>query len=130
LPRANKSLHDYLGKLVTLVETRPGPCSQEARRLIRLQLIGGRPGVDRAAASLGLHRRTLARRLSAEGVAFRALVQDVRFEMADELLTRTDASMSKIAGLLGYSDQAAFSNAFAARRSCPLSAVRNKTFDL
>jgi AraC-like DNA-binding protein len=128
LPGANESLHDYLSKLVTRVETRIGSYAQEARRLIRLQLIGGKPGIDRAAGSLGVHRRTLARWLSAEGVTFRSLVLDVRFEIAEELLTKTDASMSKIAGLLGYSDQAAFSHAFASRRRCPPSAVRNKTF--
>jgi hypothetical protein len=62
LPGANKSLHDCLTKLVIRVETRFGSCAQEARRLIRLQLFGGRPSADRAAASIGIHRRTLARR--------------------------------------------------------------------
>jgi AraC-like DNA-binding protein len=125
LPGANNSLHDYLDKLVPQAGIGPDSFAGEVRRLIRGQPIGGRPGVDRAAASLGMHRRTLARRLAAEGVNFRALVQDLRFEIADELLTKTDASMSRIAGLLGYSDQAAFSHAFVSRRGCPPSFVRN-----
>jgi AraC-like DNA-binding protein len=125
VPGANESLHKFLEQLVRQAEERLGSQAEEIRRIIRLQLIGGKPGIDRAAAMLGIHRRTLARHLSSEGVTFRTLVQEVRFEMAADLMKKTDASMSRIAELLGYSDQTAFSRAFSKRYGHPPSRFRN-----
>ena len=124
LPTANPSLRAFLQRLVRRAAQRRGSDADEIRRIIRLQLMGGRPGMDGAAAMIGATRRTLARRLAAEGATFRALVQDVRFEMADELIRETDASMGRIAELLGYSDQTAFSRAFSNRFGHPPSRAR------
>ena len=124
LPTANPSLRAFLQRLVRRAAQRRGSDADEIRRIIRLQLMGGRPGMDGAAAMIGATRRTLARRLAAEGATFRALVQEVRFEMADELIRETDASMGRIAELLGYSDQTAFSRAFSNRFGHPPSRAR------
>jgi AraC-like DNA-binding protein len=124
LPTANPSLRQFLQRLVRGAARRRGSQAEEIRRIIRLQLMGGKPGIDRAAAMIGATRRTLARRLAAEGWTFRALVQDVRFEMADELMKETDASMGRIAELLGYSDQTAFSRAFSNKFGHPPSRAR------
>lgn len=126
LPTANPSLRAFLQRLVRRAAQRRGSDAEEIRRIIRLQLIGGKPGIDRAAAMIGATRRTLARRLAAEGVTFRALLQDVRFEMAHELMKETEASMGRIAELLGYSDQTAFSRAFSNRFGHPPSRVRGE----
>lgn len=127
LPTANPSLRAFLQRMVRRAAQRRGSEADEIRRIIRLQLIDGKPGIDRAAGMLGANRRTLARRLAAQGATFRTLVQDVRFEMADELMKETDASMSRIAELLGYSDQTAFSRAFSSRFGHPPSRVRDAT---
>jgi AraC-like DNA-binding protein len=126
LPTANASLRAFLQRLVQRASRRRGSEVDEMRRVIRLQLINGKPGIDRAAAMLGAHRRTLTRRLAAQGATFRALVQDVRFEMADELMKETNASMGRIAELLGYSDQTAFSRAFSNRFGHPPSRARGE----
>jgi AraC-like DNA-binding protein len=125
LPTANAALRAFLQQLVARTAQRRGSEAEEMRRIIRLQLIDGKPGIDRAAKMLGAHRRTLARRLAAQGATFRALVQAVRFEMADELMKETDASLGRIAELLGYSDQTAFSRAFSSKFGRPPSRVRN-----
>ena len=113
--QAIEGVRAFLQRLVQRAAQRSGSEADEVRRIIRLQLIDGKPGIDRAAAMLGANRRTLSRRLAAQGATFRTLVQDVRFEMADKLMKATDASMCRIAELLGYSDQTAFSRAFSNR---------------
>ncbi len=125
LATANPSLRAFLQQLVRRVAKRRGSEADEMRRIIRLQLLDGKPGIDRAARMLGANRRTLARRLAAQGATFRSLVQEVRFEMADELMKHTDASLGRIAELLGYSDQTAFSRAFSSKFGRPPSHVRN-----
>jgi AraC-like DNA-binding protein len=51
-----------------------------------MALVSHRCSVDEAAALFGIHRRTLHRRLKREGVTFDALVEDVRADLAQELL--------------------------------------------
>jgi AraC-like DNA-binding protein len=94
-PGANASLHQYLEKLANQIDKGAGDTSEAVRRIIRMQLIGGSPSVDRAASVLGIHRRTLARRLSNQEKTYRELVQDVRLELAEDLLKKTDAPISK-----------------------------------
>jgi len=124
VPSANASLHLFLQRLVRGPGRRHSSKADSVRGIIRAQLIGGNPGIDRAAAMLGMHPRTLARRLAAEGATFRGLVQEVRFETADKLINETNVSISRIAELLGYSDQTAFSRAFSNRYGLPPSRVR------
>ena len=69
-------------------------------------------------------------RLSAEGLRFRELVQDLRFEMASDLLAKSNASMAAIAELLGYSDQAVFSRAFSNRYGHPPSRLRATKYSI
>jgi AraC-like DNA-binding protein len=64
------------------------------------------------AASLGLSRSTLARRLRDEGVTFAEVLADLRRRLAVEYLKNRRVSVSEIAYLLGFSDPAAFSRAF------------------
>jgi AraC-like DNA-binding protein len=66
----------------------------------------------RIARALGLSRRSLRRRLEANGDSFRHLVDECRQSCALAYLTRTDWPISAIAFRLGYSDQTAFSRAF------------------
>jgi AraC-like DNA-binding protein len=60
----------------------------------------------------GTSLRTLQRRLSLESTSFSILLEEVRGELAVDLLENTDASISEIAAHLGYEDQANFSRAF------------------
>jgi AraC-like DNA-binding protein len=65
----------------------------------------------RVARKLGLHPRTLSRRLAARGTSFRELVETERLARARQLLV-TDWSVDHIGRRLGYSDGTAFSRAF------------------
>jgi AraC-like DNA-binding protein len=123
-PGANPSLRSYFGGLVRMAQLSSGSDVERVRRIARLQLVGGGPSADSAAAVLGIHRRTMARRLAAEGLTFKQLVGDLRFEMACDMLTSTSEPMARIAEMLGYSDQTVFSRAFSRRFGRPPSHLR------
>ena len=44
-----------------------------------------------------------------EGLTFKELVRDLRFEMACDMLATSNAPLAQIAEMLGYSDQTVFS---------------------
>jgi AraC-like DNA-binding protein len=59
-----------------------------------------------------MSERTLQRHLSEHGQTFQDLVNEVRREVAESLLTGTSNSLSEVAFLTGFSDQSAFQRAF------------------
>ena len=75
--------------------------------------LGDRP-VDQEgiAGGLGLSRRSLRRKLEAEGTGFNRILQDCRQRLAQHRLVHSDEPLSQIALELGYSDQSAFARAF------------------
>ena len=88
------------------------PFLRDVRAAIRRALPGGSLNVDDLAADIGISRRTLQRRLSNLGASFKQLLQDVREEQSRRYLDDPRLAITEIAMLLGYSDQASFSNAF------------------
>lgn len=88
------------------------PFLRDTRAAIRRALPGGELTIDKLSADLGISRRTLQRRLSALDASFKQLLQDVREELALRYLDDPRLAITEIALLLGYSDQASFSNAF------------------
>ena len=61
---------------------------------------------------LGVSVRTLQRRLAAAGTSFHEQIDTVRADLAWRHVTRTSLSFARIAELVGYDGQAAFSRAF------------------
>ena len=72
----------------------------------------GEANADEIARGLGLSRRTLARRLAAEGLNFEAVLEAMRRDLAERYLADPDLSISKIAWLLGYQESSALSRAY------------------
>lgn len=72
----------------------------------------GDVSIERAAKRVGLSERTLQRRLGEEGIAFKDLVDEVRFDFATKYLALTKLSLGQISDLLGYSEPRAFQRAF------------------
>jgi AraC-like DNA-binding protein len=81
-------------------------------RSLRVLLLQGGTTAASLAQSLAMHERTLARRLRAHGTSFRAVLDDVRYEAARQLLAESNLSVSRIATSLGYADGATFCKAF------------------
>jgi AraC-like DNA-binding protein len=59
-----------------------------------------------------MHRRTLNRRLRAQGTTLHRLVEETRFEIARQLVENTRIPLTEVAAILAYADASAFTRAF------------------
>jgi len=82
------------------------------RRSLRILLLAQGVSAEQVARLLMMHRRTLNRRLKAEGTTFQALLDEVRFDTACQLLDTARIPITEIAASLGYAETSAFSRAF------------------
>jgi AraC-like DNA-binding protein len=72
----------------------------------------GRVLVEDVARSLGMSKRTLARKLSDEGLNFTEILQQLRRDLAVRYLDDPKLHISKIAWLLGFNEVSAFTHTF------------------
>jgi AraC-like DNA-binding protein len=125
LVRTNRQLQklalDYIRK--ALVNERPEVGAQ-VRHLIIQCLPTNAFGIGHVAGRLGMHQRTLQRRLRQQGLTFEAIVDSVREGRASELLRQSTLSMAEIAAQLGYTEQASFNRACMRWFGCRPSNVR------
>lgn len=84
----------------------------QIKQEIRQCLNGEKPTIEQVAKQLFITPRTLQRRLKAEGISFAKLLEAVRIESAETLLTKADITIGEIAFYLGYQDIHSFSRAF------------------
>ena len=82
------------------------------RRLVRKQLLFGQCSMDDVAEVLGMHRRTLDRKLQRGGVQYGDLVDSVKVEVAQQLLRDTRLQVQQVAESLRFSTAANFATAF------------------
>lgn len=80
--------------------------------LVRRLLPTGQCGAAGVADELGLHPRTLQRRLAAEGTSFHAILEAERRDQAARLLAQAGLQLNQVAGLLGYAEQSTFNRSF------------------
>ena len=69
-------------------------------------------GIEAVAAELGLHARTLQRRLSDEGARFADVLGRVRYRLAIRYLETPGADVESVSEKLGFSDRRSFTRAF------------------
>ena len=84
----------------------------DVRRTIRLLLISNQCSREAVAQRLGMHPRTLGRRLQECGATFQQLLDQTRLEIARQLLRGTRSSVARISTTLGYHDPTVFTRAF------------------
>ena len=103
-----------------LLEQVPGTALSMTDRVKRFLLAqpGGSVTEEDVARSLYISKRTLARRLKAEGSGYRQVRDEIFAEMAALHLRRGDLSVESIAALLGYHDSANFRRAFRRWHGC------------
>lgn len=85
---------------------------QRAYRGLRLLMLDNRHSGNDLAQLLAMHRRTLNRRLKAEGTTFQRVLDDVRYEVARDLLANTHVPLDDIAATLGYAAVTPFMRTF------------------
>ena len=79
---------------------------------MRADLSTKRTSAHEAAERFFIHRRTLNRYLTARGTDYRTVADQVRFEVAQQLLADTDIFLAQISAALDFSEPAAFTHAF------------------
>lgn len=110
---ADPAVYAALGKQIAALEAgAEHDLTHSLRRALRFMLVTGRGSRHEVAKMFSMHGRTLNRRLQARGTSFHALVDEVRFEIACQLLGDTRMSLGQIAATLDYADASAFTRAF------------------
>lgn len=114
-PNANADA-DLARELKRLVEQgaagAPVAMRDRVTELIARLLPGGDCSVDQVAEHLGVDRRTIHRRLAAEGATFSGLLEETRREMAQVILAGADFPLGDVAHRLGFSSLSTFSRWF------------------
>jgi len=72
----------------------------------------GKVRVTEISRQLGVSQRTLARRLSVEGLTFSDVLERLRSDLAERYLAEQDLSISQVAWLLGYQEVSALTHAY------------------
>jgi AraC-like DNA-binding protein len=86
--------------------------SGAVKQLIRAYAGDAWLSVKEAGEVAGMSLRTMQRRLSGEGKTYSCLLEEVRAELAANLLENTNATMYEISAQLGYGGSANFTRAF------------------
>lgn len=114
LPRASehaRSLGETQCRELLARRTVPRSFAERVRAYLRTQP-GQLPTMDRAALHFGMTARTLRRRLAAENMTYRQLIDAWRLVLARELLQQQELTLADIAERLDYSTPSAFLQAF------------------
>ena len=85
---------------------------QRVYRGLRRLMLDNRHSGDDLAQLLTMHRRTLNRRLQAEGTTFQQVLDEVRYEVSRDLLASSDVHLDDIAATLGYAAVTPFMRTF------------------
>lgn len=112
-PRANPWLYDYLKQQAEQINAQDeSDFAGGLQPLLRILLLSSKCTLAEASKQLGIHSRTLNRRLQAEGTTFRDEVAKAGYIMACQYLAQSSAPVSDIAVQLGYSNTSGFAHAF------------------
>lgn len=108
-PRADAALSAHARRMAeTMIAEAPRSLEQEVEEAILLQLPEGGANLAVTARALGLHPRTLQRRLEAAGHPFAAMLDAVRRRQASRHLANPRLSLTEVAELTGYASLSAF----------------------
>ena len=105
-PETARQLESYLR---FLVGERHKSQAARVRDMIQVLLPRGECRIDRVAQLLGVDRRTVHRRLAAEGISFSELVQQVRQDLLETYSATNARSLTETSQLLGFSSLSSFS---------------------
>lgn len=127
LPQANElmrqSCEEQCRQLLARRQNRGGIAGRVRDRL--LQTPGRMPDMETIAASLNMTSRHLRRLLAAEESSYRALADEVRQALAEELLSTARMKMDEVAERLGYAERSSFAHAFKRWKGVAPSAYRS-----
>ena len=125
-PYLNELLIKYCEDAISDRQGGRGTLRSDLENEIVQLLPHGKTQMGEIARRLGMSKRTLARRLSSEGLTFAGILADLRVDLAKRHLTDEDLAISQIAWLLGYQEVSAFTHAFKRRTGKTPKEVRSE----
>jgi AraC-like DNA-binding protein len=126
-----------LARELPLAEPLPGEGSPPAtdhdldlavrlRRTLTVALLSDEFRLDRKVSRLGMPARTFHRRLATHGIGFRAMLDEVRFDIASELLLHSCLNICTVATILRYAETSVFTASFRRWTGCSPTAWQEK----
>jgi len=113
---ADPHLNELLIKYCEEALDRRGPERTTLRSIVENAMAPllphGRATAVETARRIGMSHRTLARRLSSEGLSFSEISEELKSNLAKHYLRNGDLPISQVAWLLGYREISAFTHAF------------------
>ncbi|MDE2405168.1 MAG: AraC family transcriptional regulator ligand-binding domain-containing protein [Sphingomonadales bacterium] len=100
------------------------PFHARVRGIVMQLLWTGQCRNDDVAAMLGLHPRTLLRRLREEATSFQRIKDEVRLDLMVYYLRHSDLALSRISEMLGFTEQSVMSRFARARAGASPSELR------
>ena len=91
---------------------------QQIVNVIQQCLPTGNFNIDSIAKKFKVSERTFQRKLNQHGLTFRDLLETARNQLAVELLMQDELPLSTISGLVGFTEQSAFTRAFKRWQGC------------
>jgi AraC-like DNA-binding protein len=88
------------------------PFVHRARSVLLEALANGDASLEAAAAALHVGTRTLRRRLEEHGTSYKALLDEVRRELAYHYVGTTEEPLAAVAARLGFTEPSTFYRAF------------------
>jgi len=113
ISQANQNLHRVLEEYLSNLKLAfPDDYCGQIRYLIKQAMSTGDCSIERVASFLAVNKRTLQRQLNTQDTSYKELLQEVRFDLAQQYLRQSSGSMTTLTDMLCYSDLSTFSNAF------------------
>jgi len=107
-----KTLESHASQQISELESKLGSFSLSVMQVVRKQLNLGQARKELVADELGVSLRTLQRKLIAEGTQYQTIADEVRLEIAKELLLESRLGLQDIAYNLGFADSRSFHRRF------------------
>jgi AraC-like DNA-binding protein len=112
IDQANDELRRKAERYINdVVQRFPLDIGKQTSALVDRHLATGHFSLRDIARQLGLHERTLQRRLSEQNMVFEEIVDQIRRERASEYVQSSAIPLIQVATFLGYSNQTAFTRA-------------------
>jgi AraC-like DNA-binding protein len=106
-----KILRDHCQRMLT----ERGKVSSALRAMVENEIVqllpNGTAQVETVASNLGMSKRTLARRLSEEGISYSSVLDELRRDLSVQYLKDHSLSFNHISWVLGYSEVTSFNHA-------------------
>jgi len=88
------------------------PITHQINNHLPTLIFKGEATIETLASALNMTSRSLQRKLKTEGVNFRRLLDQARFDLTRQLMIEKEQPLSHISGIVGFNDQSSFNRAF------------------